>query len=368
MFSRSLLGIENEPDQHTILRRIMAPPFRGSTLRSTHSEMIHHVRDFFNDTKQRYQDKPVDFQRLFRQLAVKLALIMLLNCESPDLLDYDHIAELSSAFVNDLRAFTVIARKDAQINAANGWNVIRGVAERIVKEKLATMDESETPDSIDLLVEAQRSNTVSDVGDLIQQTALILTAGHVTTGSILASFAAYTSTRPALIARLREEQSRFEDLESPDAHFPLLEATFREIERLENPVVMLRRLAKEDLRYVGSDGKEVVVKKGTLVTIDVSTTNRDPEVYERPDEFLPDRWLVGEGKVKSAPAVSLVTFGAGPRLCLGRDFARMEMIAVGCIMLRQFDWTRTEGPFEKVTFPIPQWKGGVCCYLDDLKL
>ncbi|KAI8850713.1 cytochrome P450 [Chytridium lagenaria] len=306
MFSRSLLGIENEPDQHTILRRIMAPPFRGSTLRSSHSEMIHHVRDFFKETKQRYQDRPVDFQKLFRQLAVKLALIMLLNCDSPDLLDYDHIAELSSAFVNDLRAFTVIARKDAQINAANGWNVIRGVAERIVKEKLATMDESETPDSIDLLVEAQRSNTVSDVGDLIQQTALILTAGHVTTGSILASFAAYTSTRPALIARLRS--------------------------------------AVCGVRWKGGCGEE-----GTLVTIDVSTTNRDPEVYERPDEFY--RIVVSRGREgEKCAAVSLVTFGAGPRLCLG---------PVGCIMLRQFDWTRTEGPFGE---------GGVCCYLDDLKL
>jgi cytochrome P450 family 135 len=63
---------------------------------------------------------------------------------------------------------------------------------------------------------------------------------------------------------------------------------------------------------------------GTRVVPSIYLTNRNPRVYERPDAFLPERFLEAEGG-RAVNSFSWIPFGGGIRRCIGASFALLEM-------------------------------------------
>ncbi|KAH8998100.1 putative P450 monooxygenase [Lactarius akahatsu] len=62
--------------------------------------------------------------------------------------------------------------------------------------------------------------------------------------------------------------------------------------------------------------------------------HRSPIMYERPEEFLPERWLGPEAKACEA---ALSVFSKGPRSCLGVNLAYIEMYTALAHLFRMFD-------------------------------
>ncbi|KAK3097234.1 hypothetical protein FSP39_007860 [Pinctada imbricata] len=102
----------------------------------------------------------------------------------------------------------------------------------------------------------------------------------------------------------------------------------------------LKACLKESMRYTfplpgGVERKlteDVVVKeyllpKGTVVSMNQNfVVTRNPDIFEDPDEFKPERWLRNTtDRQKSVHPHALLPFGIGPRSCIGRRFAEMEM-------------------------------------------
>ena len=72
-----------------------------------------------------------------------------------------------------------------------------------------------------------------------------------------------------------------------------------------------------------------------LVTVANYALGRNPEVFERPDEFLPERWDTTSGdKIHLTHEYELPVFWAGPRLCLGKDMARFEAKIISAMVLQ----------------------------------
>jgi cytochrome P450 len=152
--------------------------------------------------------------------------------------------------------------------------------------------------------------------ELRDELLTLLVAGHETTATSLSWALRWILESPSLQARLTRE------LEDPDAlhpdritKLPLLDATVREVLRLQPVVPMVGRVLQRPMRVGGWD-----LDSGTPVLLSIYLVHRRPELYPDPTRFDPDRFL----RQRFSPSEWL-PFGGGFRRCLGMAFALFEM-------------------------------------------
>ncbi|XP_061394793.1 cytochrome P450 6a2-like [Musca vetustissima] len=106
-----------------------------------------------------------------------------------------------------------------------------------------------------------------------------------------------------------------------------LDQVISETLRLHPALAILQRVCMEDYQVPDTD---IVLEKGTAVAIPVQAIHYDPEIYENPSAFIPERFEHNE--VQSRHPQSFLGFGDGPRNCIGLRFGRMQA-KVGLISL-----------------------------------
>jgi len=82
---------------------------------------------------------------------------------------------------------------------------------------------------------------------------------------------------------------------------------------------------------------DIMIKKGTVITIDQFYNFHHPRYFETPEKFNPKRWL--EKKEFDDPFV-FIPFGEGPRACIGQQLTWIQFRILVCEMLRTFDQIR----------------------------
>ena len=63
----------------------------------------------------------------------------------------------------------------------------------------------------------------------------------------------------------------------------------------------------------------VSVRKGTIVDATFIGPHHNREIYENPEEFIPERWL--NKKDENTSPYALIGFGGGKRTCIGKSLA-----------------------------------------------
>ena len=66
-----------------------------------------------------------------------------------------------------------------------------------------------------------------------------------------------------------------------------------------------------------------------------------PQYFAEPSQFDPDRYLPPREEDRRSP-YALVTFGGGPRLCIGVNFANIEVKAIAADVLRRYELSPVE--------------------------
>jgi cytochrome P450 len=80
------------------------------------------------------------------------------------------------------------------------------------------------------------------------------------------------------------------------------------------------------------------IKKGDTVIIAPWLIHRHRELWDEPDIFKPDRFMNGEtGQSRNASRDSYLPFGAGPRVCIGANFAMQEAVLILSQLVKNFD-------------------------------
>ncbi|WYZ34288.1 hypothetical protein EsH8_I_000564 [Colletotrichum jinshuiense] len=156
------------------------------------------------------------------------------------------------------------------------------------------------------------------------------------------------SSRPDVLARVRAEH---DDVFGPD--LPSTPARIAENPALLNALPYTSACVKESLRLFPPAGgtrqgcADLVITdaegnayptEGVAVTTLHWAIGRNPKYWARPDEFLPERWLVTDPAHELYPPKGgWRIFEYGPRLCVGQQLVMKEANAVLACLVREFD-------------------------------
>ncbi|MET9325503.1 cytochrome P450 [Tsukamurella sp. NPDC003166] len=132
--------------------------------------------------------------------------------------------------------------------------------------------------------------------ELIANAALLIGAGFETTVNLIGNGIVDLLAHPDQLAILRERPELW-----PNA--------VEEVLRFSSPIQRTARVAREDVEVAG-----VRIGRGTMVSLQLAGANRDPKVFDRPNEF----------DVTRPDAKKNVSFGYGIHACIGAALARME--------------------------------------------
>nr|CAD7200883.1 unnamed protein product [Timema douglasi] len=125
-------------------------------------------------------------------------------------------------------------------------------------------------------------------------------------------------------------------------NIPYLDAVISETLRLYPPAAFVdRSCVKPYVIPASGDNPEVHLKKGDRLWVSVPGLHYDPDYFPEPDKFDPERF--NEDNKDNITPFTFVPFGVGPRTCLGKRFAQMQMRMCLCGLLSRYT-LQLEGP------------------------
>jgi cytochrome P450 len=181
--------------------------------------------------------------------------------------------------------------------------------------------------------------------ELIDNGMLFLTAGPNSTGTAIEWGIYELGRRPEMQKRLRAEIlsacpkdfDDFDDVGSRLASLAYLNAICSEIIRCYPFVPLSPKVTEKDTTLLGAR-----LPKGTALAVPVEALNRDPALWgPDADEFNPDRWMGAENALTGGATnnFAMLSFGAGPNICIGQSQARAFLACVLAAVVQRFEIT-----------------------------
>lgn len=171
-------------------------------------------------------------------------------------------------------------------------------------------------------------------------------AGSDTTSIALTHVLYFLIKTPSALTSLRDEidaNAVFEDgiaTHKSVQNLPYLRACIDESLRLIPPVSTgLHRLTPS--KGYSIDGHWIA--GNTIVVVPIYTAHRNPELFQDPDEYKPERWLRGDSKTLRS---SFIPFSEGARGCIGRNITYIEQSVLLASLVRRFDFQFTDPTWE----------------------
>ncbi|KAI0654634.1 cytochrome P450 [Cubamyces menziesii] len=248
-------------------------------------------------------------------------------------------------------------------------DMMRGIGAQLVAEKKAELlrdgktavggvSSLEDRDFVSVLVQAHLNPDVAggqrlSEEDVLSQFPTFTITGHETTSDATAWCLYELARAPRVQAKLREELLAVHT-DSPTMDelmaLPYLDMVVRESLRIRAPVTSTIRTANKsdviplETPFRGLDGEmhdSIEVPEGTMMIIPFMAIHRSTAIWG-PDaaEFRPERWENTPKASDDIPGVwgHLLSFGGGPRACIGFRFAIVEMKALIFTLLRAFEF------------------------------
>ncbi|MFT6390547.1 MAG: cytochrome P450 [Ilumatobacter sp.] len=305
---RGVLGSSDDPD-HRRQRRVLQDSFRPAAIARLDAEVAIAGDTLWNRSFGR--DGEGDFVRLFAFPFPAVVIAVLLGVPQDR---RDDFGRWSNDIVNTLGGADPSLAEAA--NTAIFALVDELVADRIELHKHG----QEMPDDVlSVMTRAELDETLShhEVRRLSQQ---LLVAGHETTASLISLMLYRIIEDPSLHRRLRDE---------PD----LIASAVEEFLRYDSPVQGLFRSNPEPSTVAGE-----VLPADSRVQALFASANRDPAVFDRPDDIVLDRFA---GK-----ATTHLAFGWGVHHCIGASLARREGELALRWMVDRFETVELTGDVE----------------------
>lgn len=82
----------------------------------------------------------------------------------------------------------------------------------------------------------------------------------------------------------------------------------------------------------------MIIEKGTQLFFSVTAPHYDPKYYDQPDKFIPERFNDDQMSNKNSVNMPYLTFGDGPRNCIGLRLGKLQAKIGLCLLLRRFSF------------------------------
>ncbi len=191
------------------------------------------------------------------------------------------------------------------------------------------------PDLIQLLLETQDEDTGETMNEqqLRDEVMTIFLAGHETTVTALSWTWYLLKQHPAEEARLKKEAEQFSGRQIAFEDLPAMKfwkQVVNESMRLYPSVFAVgRRLLQDDV-IGGFD-----VPHDTRVLVNIMGLHHHPQYWSEPWKFIPARFENFESK--GSNRFVFIPFGGGPRICIGNNFAMMEMQIINALLAQHVE-------------------------------
>jgi len=196
-------------------------------------------------------------------------------------------------------------------------------------------------DLLQILMDARYSDGHGMPDELILSESMqLLVAGHETSSNALSWLLYLLSSRPDCVDRVRQEFDSVlgdKPLSYSDvAKFEFTTQVISEALRLYPPFWMVDRMALADDR-----AGDVVIPRGSTVVVFIHGVHHSPQYWENPENFDEERF--SKAKEKLHTPFAHLPFGAGPRGCIGGNYAMLQMLMILSVLLRKYDFCLVPG-------------------------
>jgi cytochrome P450 len=175
---------------------------------------------------------------------------------------------------------------------------------------------------------------------VLSESMQLLVAGHETSSNALSWLLYLLSSRPDCLERVRQEfDAVLGDAQLSHGDVMKCEYTTQVIQeglRLYPPFWMIDREAIAD-DQIG----DIAIPKGSMVIVYVYGAHHAPHNWPDPERFDPERFT--KSKLKQLTPFTYLPFGGGPRVCIGNQYAMLQILMILSELLRKYDFELTPG-------------------------
>ncbi|KAL2557032.1 Cytochrome [Forsythia ovata] len=240
-------------------------------------------------------------------------------------------------------------------NAKRATIAIKKQLQTIVRNRRIALEQETASPSQDLLshllAHPDENGKFMSESVIISNILMLLFAGHDTSSVAITMLMKNLGQLPQTYEKVFREQDeiassketgeflQWDDIQKMRYSWNVVSETMR----LSPPVIGAFREAIVDFKYAGYD-----IPRGWKLYWSASITHTDSSVFLENTKFDPSRYE------RAGPTpFSYVVFGGGPRMCLGKEFARLEILIFLHNIVKRFRWD-LQIPDEKVEYdPMP---------------
>lgn len=315
-------------------RRMVQPAFHKKKLENLMSTIRSAI---VSELKQIRSNETVDVYPLMSNLAFQVVAKALFSSEDirQQMSNLQFITEANQRMlIKEMRQpylkwwFQLNGAIDKHLNLAkDGQQILKDLIE------IRKNSREEKDDLLDMLLQAkyEDGSSMADA-QLIDEVLILFTAGHETTANAL-SFLLYLMARHPEIQEKAYQEIKEVNLDDQNILTAIHKHTYvqqciEEAMRLYPPAYIIDRVATEDDEFEGKH-----IPKDTMLLMSIYELHRYADFWELPESFNPDRF---DKNLKKEYQDYYYPFGAGPRMCVGNNFAMYEMILAVTEILKKY--------------------------------
>ncbi|QYA24364.1 cytochrome P450 [Gramella sp. MT6] len=216
----------------------------------------------------------------------------------------------------------------------------REILKGIVQERRESDEKFD--DLLDMLLESKyEDGNFMDEEQLIDEILILFTAGHETTSNALTFTCELLARNPEWQEKIYQEItsliSEHDDLMTIVTGALITQQVIEESMRLYPPAYFIDRVNVQADEFEGK-----YFEPGSNLLFSLYEIHRHPDLWDDPEDFKPDRFDGNSRKYSS----QYFPFGAGPRKCIGNNFAMFEMIIAITELILEYKISPVSAPIE----------------------